>query len=156
MTEHQPLRAVVDTNLFVSGLILKRGIPFALLEAWRAGDFVLISSDALRRELAQVLERPRLRERYRLSDQDVSDTVFALETMAERAPHGGKVPIPVRDPKDQMVLEAAFAGHARYLVTGDDDLLTLHGDRRLGRLQIVTARAFLEVLATGTDETQRP
>jgi len=35
-----------------------------------------------------------------------------------------------------------------YLVSGDADLLTLADDPRLGALRIVTARAFLDMLAT--------
>jgi predicted nucleic acid-binding protein len=57
------------------------------------------------------------------------------------------LPIDVRDEKDERVLEAALGGRADYLVTGDNDLLVLAGDPRLGALRIVTARAFLELLA---------
>ncbi|HEX5501645.1 MAG TPA: hypothetical protein VFW96_03425 [Thermomicrobiales bacterium] len=46
-----------------------------------------------------------------------------------------------------MVLAAALGGSADYRVTGDDDLLALAGDPRLGALRIVTVRAFLDLLA---------
>jgi predicted nucleic acid-binding protein len=58
-----------------------------------------------------------------------------------------ELPLPVRDVKDEPILAAAFGGQADYIVTGDKDLLVLDGDPRLGKLRIVTARAFLDVLA---------
>jgi predicted nucleic acid-binding protein len=44
-----------------------------------------------------------------------------------------------------MVLAAAL-GNADYLVTGDDDLLVLADDPRLGQLRILTVTAFLNIL----------
>jgi uncharacterized protein len=46
----------------------------------------------------------------------------------------------VRDPKDNPILECARAAHAKYLITGDRDLLTLGMYRRL---RIVTIRDFM-------------
>ena len=56
------------------------------------------------------------------------------------------LPVHVRDPKDAKILALALGGNADYLVTGDDDLLVLNGDPRLGKLQIVTVHTFLTVL----------
>jgi predicted nucleic acid-binding protein len=44
-------KAVVDTNLFVSGLISARGRPGRLLDVWRAGWFELLLSDQQYTEL---------------------------------------------------------------------------------------------------------
>jgi predicted nucleic acid-binding protein len=46
MSERGALRAVVDTNLFVSGLISPLGPPGQLLDAWHAGWFELCLSDS--------------------------------------------------------------------------------------------------------------
>lgn len=56
--------------------------------------------------------------------------------------------ITVRDAKDQHLLSAAFSNRADCLVSGDDDLLALRDDPRLGDLRIVTAAEFLDVLNT--------
>lgn len=53
----------------------------------------------------------------------------------------------VRDPKDVMILASALSGRAHYIVTGDDDLLSLDGAPALGALRIVTVRDFLAILA---------
>ena len=52
------MRAVVDTNVLLSGLFW-RGSPHALLEQVRAGALNLISSPALLAELAEVMNRPK-------------------------------------------------------------------------------------------------
>jgi predicted nucleic acid-binding protein len=78
-----------------------------------------------------------------------------LATRADLVVPRFPVPVPVRDPSDEHILALAITGNADYLVTGDDDLLTLAGDPRLPGLQIVTFVAFLGILARqtlGTDD----
>ena len=45
-----------------------------------------------------------------------------------------------RDPDDDMVIEAALAGMAEYIVTGDKDLLTL---KEFESVRFITPRVFL-------------
>ena len=52
------VRAVVDTNVLLSGLFW-RGRPHALMEQVRGGTLTLISSRALLAELAEVMNRPK-------------------------------------------------------------------------------------------------
>lgn len=51
-----------------------------------------------------------------------------------------------RDPKDDMVLECCRAARARFLITGDRDLLSLDvtGTAGLRRLRIVSPRSYLD------------
>lgn len=51
-----------------------------------------------------------------------------------------------RDPRDDMFLELVIAGRARWLFTGDDDLLALGSFRGAA---IVTPASFLEALERG-------
>lgn len=53
----------------------------------------------------------------------------------------------VRDPDDNRLIEAALAGDADVIVSGDQDLLTLQG---VGNVRIVTPRDFLEVELQGS------
>jgi predicted nucleic acid-binding protein len=57
-----------------------------------------------------------------------------------------QLPLLVRDSNDTYLLSASFGGNANYLVSGDNDLLDLADDDRLGKLQIVSARDFLSIL----------
>jgi len=146
MTSAPSISAVVDTNVLVSGLLRPAGQPRQILRAWYDGAFTLLVSPALVAEYERVLARPRLRVRYGLDPVAAEDFLALVGLRGAVVTMYELLPIAVRDPKDDMVLAAALGGAADYLVTGDDDLLTLAGDPRLGALRIVTVRAFLDRL----------
>ncbi len=70
-------RAVLDTNIFVSGLINPKGPPAALLKALRSRRFTLVSSPPINEEMIEVLNRPYIRDRYGLGDR-IFDVSFIL------------------------------------------------------------------------------
>jgi putative PIN family toxin of toxin-antitoxin system len=146
------LRVVLDTNLFVSALLFRGSLPDAVLTAWGQYRFTLVTSHALLEELVEVLNRPRFRERYRLSEEDVGELLERLLVGAEFIDFALKSPITVRDPKDEKVVGCAVGGRADYLVSGDQDLLVLDGEPALGALRMITPREFLSVLGIATHE----
>jgi len=147
-------RAVVDTNLFVSGTFFQRGDPYRVLVAWRAGRFALLVPVFQHAELVDVFSRPKFVDRYGLAAGDV-DELFASLAAAEPVVPTARMPLDVRDPKDAPILAAALGG-ADFLVTGDKDLLVLRDDPRLGGLRIVTAGEFLAILdEIAADEDDR-
>jgi putative PIN family toxin of toxin-antitoxin system len=151
MTERaRPWRAVFDTNLLVSGFVSKIGAPYALMQRWYDRDFVIVITAQLRAEYEEVLARPRLIQKHGLSQEEIDGFFEALSIDGDAVEALSPLPIEVRDAKDERVLAAALDNRADYLVTGDNDLLTLAGDPRLGTLQIVTARAFLDLLSRPT------
>ncbi|HKG26218.1 MAG TPA: putative toxin-antitoxin system toxin component, PIN family, partial [Thermomicrobiales bacterium] len=131
------LRTVVDTNLFFSGTIFKRGYPFALLEAWRAHAFDVLLSDEQYEELLDVFSRPRILARYPLTPEVIGD-LFAGLAAAHRVEPSPELPLELRDPEDDPILAAALGGRVDYLITGDKDLHAVAGDPRLGDLKIVS------------------
>ena len=137
---------VIDTNLFVSGLLNKHGQPFVLLEVWRARQFTLLMSDEQRAELEDVLARPRLIKRYHLSPSEAEALLALVDRLSQHVILSGNLAIAVRDVKDEIILASAMEGSADYLITGDDDLLTLNGNPELGNLRIVCVRDFLTIL----------
>ena len=54
-----------------------------------------------------------------------------------------EIPAVTRDPKDDYLLAYALVGQADYLVTGDNDLLTLD---QVENVRIVTAHDFWEIV----------
>ncbi len=119
------MRAVIDTNILIRALIKPRGTVGPVLGHLAAARYVLIYSEPLLNELVDVLGRPRIRIKYHLTDGDVV-TVLALITLRGEAVVPEQPITVCRDPKDNMLLEAAVAGRADALVTGDSDLLVLH------------------------------
>ncbi len=137
-------RAVLDTNVFVSGLISPKGPPASILRALRSRRFVLVSSPQINEEIVEVLNRPIIRDRYGLGDR-IFDLSFILWELAELVTELPAVKV-CTDPDDDKFLATAEAGRANYLVTGDvGDLLHL---RNYKEVAIVSPREFVSLLRT--------
>jgi putative PIN family toxin of toxin-antitoxin system len=133
------IRAVIDTNVLVSGLIKPDSPPGLILQALRDTKFVAVFSVDLLDELAAVLLYPRIRDKYGI-DRTAREAIFALIALR------GELVTPAerfrvcRDPEDNHVLEAAITGKAEFIVTGDAVLLQLKAFRKI---KIIPAREFL-------------
>jgi len=140
------LRVVLDTNVVLSALLFGAGRLSGLRAHWQNGRLMPLASKATAQELMRVLAYPKFRltaaERHEL----LADYLPYAE--AVNAPEASADLPQCRDPKDQMFLLLAQAGHADALVTGDDDLLQLAGAATLP-FSICTPSALLERLATG-------
>jgi putative PIN family toxin of toxin-antitoxin system len=113
-------RVVVDSNVWVSGLIDPSGPPGRVLDAVRTGRIEAIASWDLADEITAVLSRPKLAERYRITADDIADVLALLAPLLPTV--DVTVNVDVRDHKDVPVLAAAVAGGAELIVTGDLDL----------------------------------
>ncbi len=139
------MRFVIDTNLIVSGVI-SSGLPRQLLDAARAGEFELCTSEALLAELQRVLGRAKFFNR--LAGQTPESIIADLRLLAHVvAPISVPRVVPT-DPDDDQVLAAALAGAADLIASGDQrDLLPLVSYEGI---PIVTARQAWERLALQT------
>src|SRR3990172_11093997 len=118
------MRVVLDTNVLVSALISPGGLPDLLHQAWRDGRFTLIASE----------EQP-------VAAGTMLNEIRQLAVLAARLPKIDASP----DPSDNLLLAAAQAGHAEYLVTGDKaDLLKLE---RFKSIRIISVAGMIELLA---------
>jgi putative PIN family toxin of toxin-antitoxin system len=160
---------VVDTNVWVSALSNPRGFPARLLRAFLEGRFTPVVSRELLQELADVLSRPRLWRSFtrRLSRLDTRLALSVLriyQWVAALLLHtlgqtGHWVVLQgdtegCRDPRDNMFLEAAVRGNARYLVSRDDDLkrdFELMAQMESRGIQVVSVQQFLDILSGSTD-----
>ncbi|MEW6568536.1 MAG: putative toxin-antitoxin system toxin component, PIN family [Chloroflexota bacterium] len=119
------IRAVVDTNIILRALIKPRGTVGPILQSLRNAEYALLYTDPLLAELAGVLARPRLRHKYGLTAEDAG-TVLALILVRGQAVVPSRRISVCRDPTDNVILEAAVAGQADAIVSGDHDLLALN------------------------------
>ncbi len=111
------MRALLDPNILVAGLSSQLGASFALIQHALAGRFEMVSSPALWLEYESVLKRSDIRALHRLADQDVDDILNALASIVVPVQSHYLWRPQLRDPNDEMVLEAAVNGQAAYLVT---------------------------------------
>lgn len=136
------MRAVLDTNVIVSATLIQGGNEDRILRAWVDGAFELVLSPQILDEMGRVLSYPKLKKARWMTGEE---TVALLRSLAlESVLVPGRVTVEVsRDPEDNKFLEAAIEARARYVVTGDRDLLDVKAYRGV---QIVTPAAFLKVL----------
>jgi putative PIN family toxin of toxin-antitoxin system len=142
------LRAVVDTNVWVSGFLNPHGAPARIRLAYRLGLFVAVISQPLLDELADVLSRPKLTRKYAISSLDVDQLLQLFQEQASIIPLG-VVPVRCRDPKDDAVIETAILGCVDVLVSGDadltqDDVVTAHLAE--ANIKILTVNQFVLLL----------
>ena len=68
------MRFVLDTNLLVSGLLWGGGFPRQLIDAAKAGQFELCTSEVLLAELLDVLSREKFAQRLAQAGLDRKST----------------------------------------------------------------------------------
>lgn len=117
-----PLCVVLDTNLLVSYLLTQGKTITRIIDYWENGDIIVVVSPAIVEELAEVVQRPRLRQHMTGDPQVIINLLLsdAIQTRGDLAFPGAS-----RDPKDDKFLACAVEGEAAYLVSGDEDLLSL-------------------------------
>ena len=133
------IRAVIDTNVLIRALIKPQGSVGFVIAALRSQEFELVVSWPLIDELVAKVALPRIRDKYHLSSQDLLEYVRFL-TLRSRLVEPARTVSVCRDPRDDMILEAALAGYAQFIVTGDEDLLVLNPFRGI---QIVVPHEFM-------------
>jgi putative PIN family toxin of toxin-antitoxin system len=138
-----PGPALIDTNVVVSGVLTRLAVsPTArILDAMLNGKFRFLLSIELLAEYREVLLRPKIRRRHRLSDADVE--VILTEIAANGIALEPKRPAKERRRRgDEHLWELLAASPSAFLVTGDQKLI----DEPVGGARVMTARAFVEVL----------
>lgn len=135
-----PPRLVLDTNVFVSGLISRAGSPARIMRAFQSKRAVHLVSDPIVEEYLRVLDYPRIRKFRKITDAFVADIAAYLLYQTERVELQSRIGMSP-DPDDDVFLNTAVDGGATLLVTGDKtDLLAL---RTVEGIPIVSAREAL-------------
>lgn len=136
------MRAVLDTNVIVSATLIRGGNEDRVLRAWLRGAFELVLSPEILEEIGRVLTYAKLRRSRWMTEAEV---LLLLETLAQEG-----VVVPgtpsvktSRDPEDDKFLAAAVQARARYVVTGDKDLLDLKVHRGV---RMVRPAHFLQAI----------
>ncbi|MGA8646829.1 MAG: putative toxin-antitoxin system toxin component, PIN family [Candidatus Sulfotelmatobacter sp.] len=133
-------RLVIDTNVFVSGLISGAGSPARILRAVEGKRADHLVSDPIVEEYLRVLDYPRIRKFGKITDAFVADIAAYLVYQTERVELQSRIKMSP-DPDDDVFLITAVDGRATLLVTGDKtDLLALG---TVQNIPIVSAREAL-------------
>ena len=120
-------RIVIDTNVFINALLIRKSVPFQVVNiAFKQG--IILSSDATFSELQQVLARRKFDKYLTLEERNIF--LFKLAKESESIDIKEEIKA-CRDAKDDKFLELAVNGNADFIVTGDVDLLVLNPFREI-------------------------
>ncbi len=139
------MRVLLDANILISYLLSTReASPIrTVVKAAITGRYTLLLHEQIGAEvIRKVEEKSYLLER--ITAAEVEALFNLLQEVAENIPTvTEEIPPVTRDPKDDYLLAYALVGRADYLVTGDEDLLTL---KEVGELKIISPRQFADLL----------
>jgi putative PIN family toxin of toxin-antitoxin system len=134
------VKVVVDTNVIVSGLRQPLGNPGHVLILVRTGAIVPVYDARILAEYTEVCARPRLSLVAAVVERLLSEVVRLGVRVADAPPAAFTLP----DPKDQMFLDVALAGHADAIVTGNRKDFPDAGGAR-----ILSPAEMVQILAAG-------
>jgi putative PIN family toxin of toxin-antitoxin system len=138
--------------VFVSGTILPRGASTDVLQAWRQQAFTSITSRAQIAEIIDVLERPKFAHRCGVGLAEIAALVRRIDVSAVTLEILDPPVISLRDPDDEIILATAMTGKARFLVSGDDDLLSVREDPRIRPLHVLQPGRFIDRLSASVSK----
>jgi putative PIN family toxin of toxin-antitoxin system len=140
------MRVLYDTNIFISYLLSETttGTIAVIMRGVLQGRCTLLLPDEVLQEMVAAIEhKPHIADR--IAPERVTAFMKDLQAVAEVIPPIREAIPPVsRDAKDNYLLAYALIGRADYLVTGDDDLLSLD---RIGTVTILRPSDFADLLA---------
>jgi putative PIN family toxin of toxin-antitoxin system len=140
----EPVRVVIDTNVFIRYLLRPGAAIRRLIEDfWLEVRVLIVSAPELCEELRQVLSRDTIRAYIHPDEGTV--LLETLQSKAEFLPALGEVPAYSRDPKDDKFVACAVAAQVAFLVSEDRDLLALG---KIGDIQILTPYDFLRQISS--------
>ena len=140
------IRAVFDTNIFISALFNPKRPPAQLLELALQGKIRLIISPHLIEKIERVLTYPKVKnllKKRNTGPGEVAEAIAKALKVAVWTPGDLTVAAIADDPADDMVLACAVEGNADFILSGDHHLLNL---KNYQGIMIVTPARFLGLI----------
>ena len=135
------LRAVIDTNLFISGLFARDSLSAQLQNLWIDRHFELVTSLEIIKEVSRVLSYPRIKARFHPKQDNVRRffrLIFRKAIISKDIYRTDKI---VDDPTDNKFLACALEKKADYIVSRDPHLRNL---KHFHGIQIIDATTFID------------
>jgi putative PIN family toxin of toxin-antitoxin system len=143
-----PFKILIDTNVWVSAFLSPSGYPAKIITAWLEDKMQIVISMPLLKEILDVLQRPRIQKKYKYLAEEIKTYLDLIFQRAEKIEPAGNINL-CRDTRDNIVLETALSGQAKYLVTRDDDIKRdpdlIQAMSKSG-IEVITVSRFLEVI----------
>ena len=142
------LTVVLDTQIILRGASSATSSITAKIYAdWGAGRFTLLVSEPILAEVEDVLGRPEVLRKLRMTPIEAGALIELLKRQSTLVTPIIRI-ARSRDPDDDKFLECAAAGRADYVVSADADLLSLG---EVDGIPVVDAPTFLTTLSREAD-----
>ena len=139
-----PIKAVIDSNLFVSGLFAEDGPTKQLQDLWANQKINLAVSEEILKEIKKTLQKPYIRERLFFFEGEEDEVIELIREKAYIVTRDlYKTDRIADDPTDNKFLACALETQANYIVSGDNHLLSL---KHYHDIQIVDAKTFIKIV----------
>ncbi len=125
------MRIVIDTNVIIDGIKDDYSYEKQILDAVINGEIEAFANH-------QTISENRLITSKLVEDEDYKRQISLLLTQINLVQNRKQINI-VRDPEDNKILESAVEANAQFLVTRDNDLLSLV---KYENIEIVTPAEF--------------
>ena len=139
-------RVVLDTNVLVSAVLVPNGLPARILAMVYDGTLQLIFSPATITEFVRVFSYPRLKKRLEkqgIALVDLDEFIAGLASFSTIVLGEMQIDAIPDHPSDNMFLNCAVEGEAKFIVSGDHHLLNL---QEYQGIRIVSPSSFLKIL----------
>jgi uncharacterized protein len=131
---------VIDTNILISATLSPNGTAFqAFVQAVQK--FTIVQSNETYQEIADRIYKAKF-DKY-ISNERRAEFLNLIKIKSRFIQPTSQI-TSCRDPDDNKFLELVIDSNAKFLMTGDKDLLTLKSQVEYQDL-IITARDFLEI-----------
>lgn len=136
------VRVVLDTNIFVSGLLSAAGPPARIIQAVLQRRLIPVMSSDTFAELEAVLRRPKLQRAFTRAGVNITSFLETIQAEVQIVdPHPTNTPL--RDAHDRPFLDLmATIPPPQYFVTGDKDFEASH----YSGVPVISAAEFARLL----------
>lgn len=129
------MKIVIDTNVLISGVFFG-GFPRKVIEAAVRNRINVFASVEIIEEYNEIVDEMASRKQGKMNSSILSLFIASINIIEPTS----ELHV-CRDPDDDKFIECAVDSHALYIVSGDNDLLTIH---RYEDIEIITSRDFCE------------
>jgi uncharacterized protein len=134
------VRIVIDTNVLISAALSHSGIPSQIMSLWEKEIFEVLVSKPILAEYHRVFHYRHLP----FSPETITRSLRHIRHTAVLVEHVEELPVVSADPHDDKFIACAIAGHASYIVSGDEHLLVLKEYRGI---PILSPALFMAAIA---------
>lgn len=137
MTKNTKPRVVIDSNVWISGLVFG-GYPGRILELFIEGSILIVVSAELMSELRRkiIQKFPKFLPYLTLLESSILNDAIVVNL-------GTKTVRISRDLDDDKFIETALIGKCDYVISGDKDLLSL---KSYLDIRIISPSEFISIL----------